>query len=82
VDRFQTATARVTVNRFWQMPVSVQASLKTVEDFGSQGEWPLHAELLERGWPLISWTALDIKGTLKKIVNEPDLTANFFRGDS
>jgi hypothetical protein len=50
-------TARATVNRFWAMLFG-NGIVKTVEDLGSQGEWPLHADLLdwlavefvERGW--------------------------------
>ena len=67
VSRQNPLTARVIVNRYWQMLFGT-GLVKTVEDFGSQGEWPLHMELLD--WLAVEFmeSGWDTKAILKTIV--------------
>src|SRR5262249_11789789 len=67
VDPSNPLTACVAVNRFWQMYFGA-GLVKTVEDFGSQGEWPSHPEFLD--WLATEFirSGWDIKAMQKKIV--------------
>jgi len=67
VDRGNPLTARVTVNRFWQMYFGA-GIVKTVQDFGSQGDPPVDQDLLD--WLAVEFmdSGWNVKALQKKIV--------------
>lgn len=76
MDPRHPLTARVAVNQYWQRYFGI-GLVKTAEEFGSQGEWPSHPDLLD--WLATEFVRLawDMKAMQRLIV-----TSATYRQDS
>ena len=79
-SRDNPLTARVVVNRLWKQFFGLGIS-KTVNDLGSQGEWPTHPDLLDwlavefmdRNWDLKQMVRLLVTSETYRLASTPSI---------
>ncbi len=76
VSRENPLTARVIVNHYWEM-IFGRGIVRTSEDFGYQGDWPSHPELLDTLAVEFRDSGWDLRRLLTKMV-----TSNTYRQSS
>ncbi|HEY7700464.1 MAG TPA: DUF1553 domain-containing protein, partial [Vicinamibacteria bacterium] len=68
VSRENPLTARVLVNRLWKLFFG-QGLSRTLEDLGTQGEWPTHLELLDALAVELVESGWDVKHLVRTLVS-------------
>jgi hypothetical protein len=81
VSRDNPLVARVFVNRLWKLAFG-QGIVTSLEDFGSQGAWPIHPHLLD--WMAVEFIdgGWNVKETIKRMVMSGTYRQSSVAGES